>query len=557
MQKAGELLRQGKNEELWQMCCGYIHLDIQQFMSLQRRLLLEQIQLLNKSAIGRKLMNGVSVLTVDDFRRSVPLTSYSDYCPELSEKMENTLPGKPAEWIHTSGKSGEYACKWVPMTSSYIQSLSPILYGIGLMSSCKSWGDSSRMPEVPQITYTVAPRPYMSGALASFIGEQTPLCCHPSLEIAEKLSFEERVKLGFEESLNSGLDYFFGLSLVLALVGDKFSQSAGKTHIQTYLSHPKALARLASGLLKARVARRNLLPRDLWKVKGIITSGLDSSVYKEKIMEYWGRYPLDIYSSTEGGVIATQTWDYGDMTFIPNLNFLEFISEKEHLKWQLDHSYQPATVLLDEVQAGESYEIVITNFHGGALMRYRIGDMVRIKSLQNENLGIRIPQMEFDRRADDIIDLGIIRLTEKSIWKAIERIGVPYVEWIAYKQPGELTLDILIETDKKAQIEAGELSARIFGKILEDEDQAFGYSPVHREEIKTSGLKIRVTLLPQGTFARYTSHKQEEGADLAHLKPPHINIKSKELSSLLVSYNVNAGHADEASVKKSPALVTQ
>ncbi len=299
----------GENEELWQMCCGYLRLDIQQFMSLQRRRLLEQIELLNKSAIGRRLMNGASIQTVEEFRRDVPLTTYADYCPELSEKMETTLPGKPAEWIHTSGKSGEYNCKWVPMTASFIQNLSPILYGIGLMSSCKTWGDSSRMPELPHITYTVAPRPYMSGALASFIGEQTPLSCHPSLERAEKLSFEERVKLGFEESLNSGLDYFFGLSLVLAMVGDKFSQSAGKTDIRAYLSHPKALARLTCGSLKARIARRNLLPRDLWKVKGIITSGLDSSVYKEKIKEYWGRYPLDIYSSTEGGVIATQTWD--------------------------------------------------------------------------------------------------------------------------------------------------------------------------------------------------------------------------------------------------------
>ena len=73
-----------------------------------------------------------------------------------------------------------------------------------------------------------------------------------------------------------------------------------------------------------------------------------------------------------------QTWDYEGMTFVPNLCFLEFIPEREWFKWQLDHSYEPKTILLDEVKAGENYEIVITNLHGGITTRYRIGDMIRI-----------------------------------------------------------------------------------------------------------------------------------------------------------------------------------
>ncbi len=44
-----ELLRAGRKEEVWQMCCGFLDLNIEQFMSIQKRLLLEQIELLNKS----------------------------------------------------------------------------------------------------------------------------------------------------------------------------------------------------------------------------------------------------------------------------------------------------------------------------------------------------------------------------------------------------------------------------------------------------------------------------------------------------------------------------
>ena len=111
-----------------------------------------------------------------------------------------------------------------------------------------------------------------------------------------------------------------------------------------------------------------MLPRDLWTISGIMSGGADGTVLKERVKKLWGRYPLDTYACTEGALIATQTWDYDGMAFIPNLNFLEFIPETEHSKWQLDRSYQPRTVLLDEVKPGENYEMVITNFHGRAMV---------------------------------------------------------------------------------------------------------------------------------------------------------------------------------------------
>ena len=167
-----------------------------------------------------------------------------------------------------------------------------------------------------------------------------------------------------------------------------------------------------------------MLPRDVWSLKGIMAGGTDINVFKEKIREMWGTYPLGAYCCTEAAIIATQTWDYQGMTFIPNLNFLEFIPENDSLKLREDPSYQPKTLLLDEVKAGENYELVITNFLGGALVRYRIGDMITITSLSNTGLDINIPQMEFYSRVDDLIDIaGLTRITESTIWQAIERSG--------------------------------------------------------------------------------------------------------------------------------------
>jgi len=533
MLKAIELLQQGRSEELWQMCCGFLSLDLEQFMAIQKRLLLEQISLLNRCTLGRKIMHGAKPQTVEEFRQQVPLTTYADCCPELSEKKEAPLPAEPAFWVHTSGRSGEYPCKWVPWTRAFVQELSVVMYGVGILSGCKGWGDVSRMNRCPKIVYTVAPRPYMTGALASMLELQSPSNYLPPLEESEELAFDERIRLGFKQALSQGLDYFFGLSMVLVVVGNRFSDSSNKVDIRPLLSQPRALFRLMKGLAKSKLAGRPMLPRDLWPVRGIISGGLDSGVYKNKIKALWGKYPLDTYTGTEGGIIATQTWDYDGMTFIPSLNFLEFIPEKEHLKWQLDHSYQPKVVLLDEVKAGEVYEIVITNFYGGALVRYRPGDMVRITSLRNDKLGIDIPQMVFERRADDLLDFVFVRLTEKTIWQSIENTGLDYVDWTAYKKPGEPVLSLSIELKNGYQANETEVAAAVREQVLKSDNSNKDTESLMRDEFaKMIDFKVEVDLLPQGAFGNYTTQRQAEGADLAHLKPPHINPSQKVLSLL-------------------------
>lgn len=532
MVRAVDLLRQGRTEELWQMCCGFLSLNLEQFMEVQRRLLTEQIELLCQSQLGRKLMRGARPETIEEFRKLVPLTTYADYCPELAEKRESCLPVKPALWVHTSGRSGEYPCKWVPITPRFAEEMSAVMYGIGILSGCKRWGDTSQLMERPKIVYTVAPRPYMSGAMASMLSLQTPPDYLPPLEESEAMSFEDRIKLGFKQALSQGLDYFFGLSLVLVTVGNRFSQSTEKVNLLPLLSQPKALFRLTKGLLKSKLAHRRMLPKDLWSVKGILCGGLDSWVYKEKIKELWGRYPLDIYAGTEGGIIATQTWDFESMTFIPNLNFLEFIPEKEHFKWQIDRSYQPKTVLLDEVKPGENYEMVITNFHGGAMVRYRPGDMIRITSLRNEKLGIEIPQMLFERRADGLIDFVFVRLTEKTIWQAIENTGIAYEDWTAYKKPGEPVLSIWIEPRDGQRVNETELAGAIYKQIINSDGDRAAASLIRDDFAEMINFRVEVTLLPSGAFARYSRQRQAEGADIAHLKPPHINPSEKVLSLL-------------------------
>ena len=107
MPRAIDLIKQGRNEDLWQMCCGFLKLNLNEFMDIQNHLLLEQLELLNNSTLGLKIMRGVRPESIEEFRERVPLTTYKDYCPELLEKRESGLPVKPFQWVRSSGKSGE------------------------------------------------------------------------------------------------------------------------------------------------------------------------------------------------------------------------------------------------------------------------------------------------------------------------------------------------------------------------------------------------------------------------------------------------------------------
>lgn len=533
MLRAIDLLKQGRTEELWQMCCGFLKLDIEDFMAIQYGLLSQHLELYNNSPIGKKIMRGAKPTTVEEFRELVPLTTYKDYCPELLEKQEDVLATKPALWAHSSGKAGDYPCKWVPFSAAYVQELSKVLCGIGILSCCSEWGDVSQMPVKQKILYSVAPRPYISGTFADVLRMQTTIEYLPDLELAEKLGYEERIVAGFNQALSEGLDIFFGLSLVLTKVGEKLRDSSGKIDVLEYLRRPRALWRLAGAKMRSRLAHRGILPKDIWSLKGIISSGVDSTVYKEKIKVLWGKTPLDIYSCTEGGVIATQTWDYEGMTFVPSLNFFEFIPEDELLKWQMDRSYKMKTVLLNEVEPGACYEIVITTLHGGSLARYRVGDMIKITSLSNDKVGIALPQMIFERRITDLIDFVAVRFTEKMVWQAIEKSGVVYEDWIAYKIPGESILHLLIEPKNGYSHNTMELSTKIKTLMMNSGKNSYQASGINEDWRDNLDFGVDITLLPKGTFDRYTKQRQAEGADLAHLKPPHINPSDRILSLLL------------------------
>ena len=532
------LLREGKKEELWQMCCGFLNLSLEQFMTIQKRLLLEQIGLLKNSELGRRVMRGAMPETVEEFREQVPLTTYPDYLPELVQMREDVLPAKPGLWVHTVGRIGEYNFKWVPLSSRFLDEFERVAGGIGLLASCNADGDFLAKEHLKTLA-TMASRDYGSGIVAYLMQRALGFDLFPSNP--GEMAFDEKIRAGFKEALAQGLDAFGGLPSILVYVGEMFRHRGIDIDVRFLLSHPEAFSRLMKGLVKSKLARRPLLPKDLWSVRVVVGGGADSAIFRQRVEELWGRQPLEIYGATEGGVYATQTWDHEGMTFIPNLNFFEFIPERESFKWQLDHSYRPKTILLDQVKAGERYEIVTTNFHGGIMTRYRIGDIVKITSLRSEKLDIDIPQMVFHSRADDFVDVtGLGRLTERLIRKAVESAGIPYVDWVARKEIVDNKSMLHLYLEPKEGYIASERSVataiRDQFRKLDKRHRCNLYNLIGDMETVMDLKPVTVTFLPEGTFSNYISQRRSEGIASANVGP-HVN-PSDEVLSLLRSARV-------------------
>jgi len=295
--------------------------------------------------------------------------------------------------------------------------------------------------------------------------------------------------------------------------------------------HPLAAMRIIRALIKSKIARRSMLPKDIWKLKGVPTGGADARVYGKLIEYYWGVHPLEIYGGTESGtgIVATQLWDYGSMTFLPHSDFLEFIPEEDSIKGRGDSDYEPQTLLLNEVKPNETYEIVMSNFYGGALIRYRPDDLIKIVSLKNEKLGIEIPQMVFYSRASEVIDLaGFARLTERTIWEAIESSGVKYTDWVVRKEIKNQEPVLHFYVELKDEQPGKDQIRNMFHVSLKKVDSDY------RDIEKILQLKaLDLTILSPGTFQRYVMRQQQQGADLGQIKPCHMNPSDKAIRDLL------------------------
>jgi hypothetical protein len=513
-------------EEIWKKYCSFLDLSLLEFMEIQEQLLMEQIELVCRSSLSKKFMPK-KPRDISEFRNLVPLSTYEDYAVYLGEKNENALAVTPYYWTCTSGRGG--SLKWVPWTERSTEVFARC--GItALILACANRKGEVNIRSGVRVLANLPPPPYSPGILSQVIAQQMGANVMPPLSEGGIKDFAVKTELGFQIALRSGVDILSSLTSVLIKMGERFVETSGQIRFSRRMLHPLIMRRLITAWLQCKMQSRTLLPKDLWPLKGLLAYGMDTNIYRDQLKYYWGKEPLEIYSSTESGTIATQTWNRKAMTFVPFCSFREFIPEEEWLKSLQNKDYQPSTVLVNELEPGKRYEVVVTSYYGMPFLRYRLGDLIRVVALEDEEVGIKLPQIVFESRADDLIDIaGFTRLDERTIWHSIAKTGIKYEEWTVRKEDEQGHAIIRLYIELKEDIEPTQVEKAIHKELsaidrdYESLESMLGMQP------------LRVVTLPAGSFQRYYEDKQKAGAELAHLKPPHMNPSNTVIQELLKS----------------------
>lgn len=508
----------------WIKHCGFLDLSPEGFLQVQEEQVLSALPRLARSGVGRHFLQGRIPRTVRELRRHMPLTAYGDYIPYLCPEAAAALPEPPVFWAQTTRRGGDFTL--IPYTQAAFTGLMDSAIALIFLAGASAKGQV-QLKAGDRILYNLAPPPYLSGFLAEGLPRRLDLRPVLPLEASGNLDFDDTIALGFTKALDCGVDVMVAMTSVLVRAQEQFSRQARRGGGARRWLRPQTAWRLLRAWLVSRLQGRPILPKDLWPMKALLCWGMDTPLYRQQLKEHWGCEPYEFAAATEAGILAAQSWTRRGLTFFPTANFLEFLPEGEALKLKEHPNPHSQTLLLNQLEAGQRYELIITSCTGMPFLRYRLGQLVEVESLGDEAAGITLPQVRFVGRCDDIIDLaGFTRLDELTLQRAVQASKVPVEDWVARRevQMGAPALCFYLELRDG---HPPDLAERL-DRALKEQDRFY------RDLDLMLGLQpLRVTTLAPGTFQRYYEKRRAAGAALAQRRAPRLNPTEEEIQALL------------------------
>jgi len=517
--KIDEKVRQNKPAHVWQEYCGFLDLTMEQYMQIQNRLMDEQIRAWCPSALGRHFFSGTEPRTIEEFRRAIPLTTYDDYADVLLQKRDDLLPAPASIWIKTTWEGGMHPIKLAPYSKSMLDTFRNNAMACLILCSASGRG---KFELGRRILSGFAPLPYVTGLIGLILQQETNLEFLPPAREAAGMSFSEQVKAGFKLAMHRGVDYFFSMGSIAHYISNSLVSMTGSSGSHK-LHSPAVVFRVLRAKARARRENRPLMPKDLFRLRGFFCAGTDNQCYKDELEKSWGVRPMELFAGTEPTLIATETWSREGLYFFPDACFYEFLPLDEIPRLENDADYRPATFLMNEVRAGEKYELIITVLKGGAFARYRTGDLYSCLGIGSREDGTSLPRFQYLDRIFSVIDIaGFTRITENSIQNAIQLSRLPIQGWFAakeYNAEGHPYLHMYVEMSVLSTCTSA------LSKELLQEHLAiyFKYADHDFKDLKRIlGINpLEITLLACGTFERF---RRSRGYRIAAINPPQKDV---------------------------------
>ncbi|MBQ7541993.1 MAG: GH3 auxin-responsive promoter family protein [Clostridia bacterium] len=415
-------------------------------LKAQTALLRKIVRRSRTSEYGRKY-DFENIRTIEDFREKVPLTRYEDYEPYVERMMQGErnliYTGRNVRYCSSSGSVGKP--KVLPKSVNDLWKMQCIGFSCSVATAAHYLRRQGiRLPsQMGPLVMILTGHPAEDGKKCNGAG-QVPLdylkaiiptfCTSPvSLMYPEHEELLDTSYLQLRFALENRKVSYLG-SMVITLLttmfdylednwemlcddiergvinpGVRITPELRKAYSKKFKPNPARAAELRREFEKGfddPIAPR-IWPRLTWAY-GMVSSNL--KVYVKKLRRYIGPdVPLHNmgYAAAEGFFAMPTELNASDYVLLPHCIFFEFIPVGDDEDEQEDEN--PKTLLIDELEVGKKYEVVVTNFSG--LYRYRIEDVVQVTRMYNNT-----PQVEFLYRRN----LGMNVANEKTTTEMVD-----------------------------------------------------------------------------------------------------------------------------------------
>ena len=521
--------------------------DNSKIANKKQEVMLSRLMEQNKDTEYGKKYHFADVHSYEDYKRLVPLSTYSDYedaCHRMAEGEKNLITAKHyRRFTHTTGTTGN--AKLIPL-SHYAEWICHIFSFCAPVGCAKRWFEAKgeTLPATKGLlTVEVTETRLPCGATLSCLSAIPLLNLKPLVPIfstspKEILFPDPSVKMDMQYlKLLFALAYpdvgYLGTVFITTLESLFFYMEHNwqmlcddieKGSINESVEIPEDLRKKLNKKLRADPKRADELRREfekgfdgepivprIWKKCGwFYGMGTGArAMYAKKLRRYIGdEMPMHYmgYGATEAMMAVPTELDSYEYVLLPQNVFFEFRDivendDYDHLK------------TIDQLEVGKDYEVIITNMSG--FYRYMIKDVVKCTGYYYE-----APKVTFVSRLDQIADISGEKIMLSSFDEIMENtsndLDQIFIGFSIYTDfstsPGHFV--ILIET--AADVPASEQGhyAEVFEKRLIEVN-----SEVEPNQRSGSLGKTEVKFLQHGTYDAYRDLLHSRGASINQLKP--------------------------------------
>ncbi len=483
-----------------------------------------------------------------DYARKVPFSEYEDYEPYIERMIvfgdKNLITASDIQfYAHTSGTSGVF--KMIPRTGRELEILYTDIFqrAFGLCEKESAGKTERHLGErganfmETQIGFT--PTGTSHGAISETLNhpEDTSLCSvFPEEIIYSTADFDRRhIKLLFalrDKHLSFLMSTFSPMihdmvtylqlhwrelcdDLEAGRIGDKISAAPRlRTRLNAILTPDPERAEEIRRIMEEY--EDGVFIPEIWPDLRLVAcvGTATFAPYMEKIREHLGK---DIavdqlgYVSSESTVAAQIKEGEEACMLLPYSGFYEFIPMDSDSETQ-----EEIPVLMDQLEAGREYELIVTNLSG--FYRYRIGDVVRVTGFHN-----KCPMIVFSYRKNQLVSMYGEKVTEAVMQRSIEKLaaesGTTILEYSIYpdaqSDPGRYI--VILESDEEIGKDRWQSYSDKLNRILCEAHDSYR-AKIDRKIM----LPLEVRFVQPQTYALYRDMKILAGASPNQIKPVHV-----------------------------------